>query len=73
MMRGQIVFRQFGSDNNLQETTKSFSSLEQLFELCLTNTDKELVDRVHIDGTDSEGKQRQLTLVFQSITIEDNN
>ena len=49
----------------------TFSSLDDLFELCLQANDPLLVDRVTIEGKDASGTPRVVTLVFQSVTISE--
>jgi hypothetical protein len=67
--RGEIVFRQWDEFSGLKEFSQTFNSLDELFHLCLSNSDPLLVDRVTIRGFDEDGNRRQLTLVFQSITV----
>lgn len=72
VQQGTIVFRQYRSQKGVNETTESFSSLNELFELCLQSDNPKLVDRVHIEGIADDGNKHILTLVFQSVTIEKN-
>lgn len=69
--QGHIVFRIWDDTEGLSETTQPFTSLDELFQLCLEAADPLLVDRVIIQGADAEGNPRKLTLVFQSITISE--
>ncbi len=72
---GQIVFRQWTDGKGLSEVSKTFDTLEELFQLCIAADDHLLVDRIYIDGTTTSGAARKLALVFQSVTIlndEDN-
>lgn len=69
--QGHIVFRLWDDTQGLSETTQAFTSLDELFHLCLDAADPLLVDRVIIQGSDVEGNPRKLTLVFQSITISE--
>lgn len=68
---GTVIFRQWKEDTGLEEVTQSFNTLEELYNFCINTHDPLLVDRVHIDGDDEDGKPRRLTLVFQSITISE--
>lgn len=68
---GQIVFRQWQEGQGLREVKKSFTNLEELFQLCIATDENLLVDRVYIHGTTSDGAARKLALVFQSVTILD--
>ncbi|NDJ85386.1 MAG: hypothetical protein GYB66_05835 [Chloroflexi bacterium] len=70
---GKIIFRHWDSNKGLSETWQEFHTLEELFEHCLETRDPLLVDRVQIQGTDSEGVPRRLTLVFQSITVSESD
>ncbi len=69
--RGQIIFRQWQDTEGLSETTENFTTLEELFHLCIEARDPLLVDRVTIQGYDVEGNSRELTLVFQSIAVSE--
>lgn len=69
--QSHIVFRLWNDAEGLSETTQSFSTLNELFHLCLDAADPLLVDRVIIQGEDAAGNPRKLTLVFQSITISE--
>lgn len=71
VQRGQVIFRRWDKDSGLDETATQFTSLDELFSLCLQANDPLLVDRVIIEGTDEEGERRVVTLVFQSVTISD--
>jgi hypothetical protein len=68
---GKVIFRRWDRSSGLDETSTSFSSLDHLFELCLQANDPLLVDRVIIEGTDADGVQRVVTLVFQSVTVSE--
>lgn len=69
--QGTVIFRRWDRHSGLDETTASFSTLEDLFELCLQANDPLLVDRVTIQGRDHSGTPRTVTLVFQSVTVSD--
>ena len=68
---GTVIFRRWDRHSGLDETSMTFSSLDDLFELCLRANDPMLVDRVTIQGKDAAGIPRVVTLVFQSVTISD--
>lgn len=68
---GRVVFRRWDRHSGLDETATSFSTLEDLFDLCLQTNDPLLVDRVTIEGVDEQGAARVVTLVFQSVTVSD--
>jgi hypothetical protein len=65
---GTVVFRAWKKDTGLSETRVEFATLDEMFRLCLEAGDPPLVDRVVVEGTDSRGEPRTLTLAFQSIT-----
>jgi len=66
---GMVIFRRWDKHSGLDETSTPFSTLDQLFELCLQASDPLLVDRVIIEGDDADGMSRVVTLVFQSLTV----
>ncbi len=68
---GRVIFRRWDKLSGLDETATSFSTLDELFALCLQANDPLLVDRVVIEGEDEQGLPRVVTLVFQSLTVAD--
>jgi hypothetical protein len=68
---GTVIFRRWDRNSGLDETVRSFESLDDLFDLCLQANDPLLVDRVVIEGRDLAGTRRVVTLVFQSVTVSD--
>jgi len=66
---GVIVFRTTDTSRQLVEVEETFSSLDELFTRCLPLNDEKLVERIIVRGTDENGKSRQLTLVFESVTV----
>jgi hypothetical protein len=71
VQQGTVIFRRWDRHAGLDETATTFVSLDDLFELCLQASDPMLVDRVTIEGKDTSGAPRVVTLVFQSVTISD--
>ncbi|HEX3054379.1 MAG TPA: hypothetical protein VHP83_27230 [Aggregatilineaceae bacterium] len=71
VQHGTVIFRRWDRHSGLDETSASFSSLNDLFTLCLQANDPLLVDRVMIEGEDETGAKRIVTLVFQSVTVSD--
>ena len=63
-----LILRQWGQ-TGLIETSKTFSSLDELYTYCLTAGDAEIVDRIVIQGKNEDGQLCELTFVFQSITV----
>ncbi len=66
---GKVIFRRWDRDSGLNEVEQSFATLNKLFELCLAADDPLLVDRVTLEGTDTDGARRTVTLSFQSLTV----
>lgn len=66
---GIVIFRRWDRHSGLDETSAPFSTLDDLFALCLQSNDPLLVDRVTIEGQDTDGARRIVTLVFQSVTV----
>ncbi|RPJ03058.1 MAG: hypothetical protein EHM39_00365 [Chloroflexi bacterium] len=71
VQNGKVIFRRWDRHAGLDETSRSFVTLDDLFELCLQANDPLLVDRVTIEGKDATGAPRVVTLVFQSVTVSD--
>jgi len=71
VQHGTVIFRRWDRHSGLDETSTLFSTLDDLFELCLQANDPLLVDRVTIEGKDEAGMPRVVTLVFQSVTVSD--
>jgi hypothetical protein len=71
VQHGTVIFRRWDRHSGLDETSTLFSTLDDLFELCLQANDPLLVDRVTIEGKDESGTPRVVTLVFQSVTVSD--
>ncbi len=70
---GIVIFRRWDRQSGLDETSTSFVTLDDLFTLCLQANDPLLVDRVTIEGEDQTGARRIVTLVFQSVTVSDDD
>ncbi len=70
---GIVIFRRWNKRTGLDETSVPFSSLDDLFTLCLQSNDSLLVDRVLIEGRDASGTNRTVTLTFQSVTMGDHS
>lgn len=68
---GRVIFRRWDRRSGLDESSITFSSLDDLFRLCLQANDPLLLDRVTLEGEDENGVHRVVTLVFQSATLTD--
>jgi hypothetical protein len=66
---GTIIFRQWDRASGLTETTQTFTSLDELYALCLSIKDPEIIDRIVIEGQDGQMLKRVIAFEFQSITI----
>ncbi len=69
--QGTVILRRWDAKDGLNEITKTFQSIDELFSLCLQADKTLLVDRVVIEGEDNNGAPRTVTLVFQSTTMHD--
>lgn len=66
---GTIIFRQWNRASGLSETAQTFHSLDELYALCLSIKDPEIIDRIVIEGQDDQTQKRVIAFEFQSITI----
>ena len=64
-----LIRRRWDRDTGLVETLAPFSSLEELYALCLATTNPALIDRIIIRGRNAQGAPQTLTFNFQSITV----
>lgn len=65
-----LVLRRWDKESGLTEHSRVFPSLESLYSACLHVGDPDLIDRIIIRGCDETGKERILTFVFQSVTVD---
>ncbi len=68
---GTVIFRQWDSKGGLTEISRSFQTANELFLLCIQAEPALLIDRVVLNGADSGGAPRIVTLVFQSASTQD--
>lgn len=68
---GYVVFRQWDKQTGLNEVSYPFQSIAEMFSLCLQTDDQLLVDRIVMEGQDTTGAERLITLVFQSTSLHD--
>ncbi len=68
-LKGTIVLRNWTRTSGLKERPRTFSTLDELYGLCLAVESPDMIDRLIIQGHDAEGEPRVLTFVFQSITV----
>ena len=69
LQRCTLVVRK--PDDVVTETRVEVSSLEQLFDECLTLADKQLLERFVVEGRDRTGRRRALVFTFQSASERD--
>lgn len=67
--RGTIILRQWDRLTGLNESSQSFNSLDELYAVCLSIKDPEIIDRIVIEGQDGQMQKRVIAFEFQSITI----
>ena len=65
-----LILRRWDQESGLTEHTRVYPSLESLYSACLNVGDTDLIDRIIIRGQDGSGKERVLTFVFQSVTVD---
>jgi hypothetical protein len=71
MIEGRIIYRSWSDITGLDEGEVTFSSLDEMFELCLRVQDPDLVDRIILRGVNERGEVRTLTFSFQSLKFGD--
>lgn len=64
----KVVFRKWERGSGLAETEHTLSSLQELYDICLKTHDPDVIDRVIIEGTGTDGSPHRVTLAFQSST-----
>jgi hypothetical protein len=67
--KGHVIFRHWDSKDGLNEVARTFSSLDELLNLCLQTERNLLVDRVILDGEDEHQDAQSVTLRFQSASL----
>jgi len=63
---GTVIYLQWTPEEGLTQTSASFTSLDELFELCLASGSKGHVEEILIHGADQDGYARQVTLTFRA-------
>jgi hypothetical protein len=72
VMHGTIVFRRWEQSGGLVEMKQDFSTLDELFSLCLRSGEPTVVNRIILRGADKRGTEHTLTFAFESITVTEN-
>ena len=68
---GTVIFRAWDQAEGMYEGDYIFSSLDELFHLCLGIANPMVVDRIILRGTDEQGEMRTVVLTFQSASGPD--
>ena len=68
---GTVIFRAWDQAEGMYEGDYTFSSLDELFHLCLGIANPMVVDRIILRGTDEQGEMRTVVLTFQSASGPD--
>jgi len=63
---GTVVYLQWTPEGGLTQTSAPFTSLDELFELCLASGSRGHVEEIFIRGSDEDGYARQVTLTFRA-------
>ena len=65
---GTVIYMSWTPQRGLAQTSAAFSSLDELFALCLDSGSgsKGHVEEIYIHGADAEGHARQVTLTFRA-------
>jgi hypothetical protein len=66
-----LVVRRIETGAGVTETRVEVSSLEQLFDRCVSLAGEYLLERIVVEGSDGEGHSRALTFTFQSASDRD--
>jgi hypothetical protein len=63
---GTVIYLLWTPEGGLSQTSATFASLDELFDLCLASGSKGHVEEIFIQGADPEGYTRQVTLTFRA-------
>ena len=65
-----LVVRRWDKKAGLNEHAQPYTTIDSFFAACLKVENPELIERLIINGVDSSGKERTMTFVFQSVTVD---
>jgi hypothetical protein len=68
---GQIIYRHISPGHGLQETSRPFQSLDELFTLVMSTQAPFVVDRILLSGQDAQNRNCKVVFAYQSITISE--
>ena len=71
LQRCTLVVRQLKPGAGVTESSLDVSSLEQLFDRCMSLADEHLLERLVVEGRDRAGRRRALVFTFQSASDRD--
>jgi hypothetical protein len=69
--KGTVVFRVWDDQGGLAEQGEPFTTIDEMFDLCLSAGTPPVVDRIVMQGEDEHGGTHTLILAFQSLTRKD--
>ena len=63
-----LILRRHVPGSGIKETPMAVTSLEQLYDYCVTADDPHVVERLLIRGRDEQGRRRLLAFSFKSVS-----
>jgi hypothetical protein len=66
-----LVVRRLGRDSAISESEVAVTSLEHLFDECLSLAERQLLERLVVAGRDARGRERSLVFAFHSASERD--
>jgi hypothetical protein len=72
-LQGTIVYHKWSEPQGYSETERPFSTLDELFHLCMQASEGEgpRIDRIVLNGSNERGDERTIVFSFQSVTASD--
>ena len=68
-LQGEVLVRE-RTPGGLRESRRPFATLDELYALCLSIHEPELIEGLILTGTDEQGNPRTLAFAFRSITVQ---
>ncbi len=65
-----LILRSWDKIDGLNERAETHANIDSFFSACLNIENPELIDRLILNGKDATGKERTMTFVFQSVTVD---
>jgi len=66
-LQGEILIRERTADG-LRESRSAFATLDELYALCLSIHEPQLIEGLILRGEDQDGQPRTLAFAFRSLT-----